>query len=89
MTTLSHAIGRAAVIKAAITTAERKLQEAIDLASEAGLPEISDRLSASLRHFEHGHARAGEAAVMVAGHYGVPTSDVGGEDKPTDPPGGR
>lgn len=90
MIALSRAIDQAAIIKAAITTAERELQEAIDFATEAGLPAIAAKLTASLTHIEHGHARAGEAAALVAAHFGEQDASVfsGGDDKPSDPPKG-
>ena len=88
MTTLPQVIGKAALLKAHLTELEIKLQDAADAASEAGRPDIADKLVAALDHVRRGHARAGEAAAMVAVHYGTDTVNVGGEDKPTDPPPG-
>jgi len=88
MTTLPQAIGKAALLRAHYTALEINLQARVDDALALGLPDIADKLTAALDHVQRGHARAGEAAVMVAAHYSVPTADVGGEDKPTDPPPG-
>ena len=88
MTTQAQAIGRAAVVKEAFARVERELQEGVDLAQAAGRPDVADKLAIALTHVKVGHARAGEAAVLIAEHYGVATVDVGGEDKPTDPPPG-
>lgn len=88
MTTLPQAIGKAAILRARYTALEIDLQARIDDAVAIGRLDIADKLTAALDHVLRGHARAGEAAGMAAAYYGVPTSDVGGEDKPTDPPPG-
>lgn len=86
MTTLSQAIGRAALLKARFASIEAGLQDAYTAATAGGRPDIAVKLGAALEHVQRGHARAGEAAGLVAAHFDVPVSDVGGEDKP--PPGG-
>jgi len=88
MTTLPQAIGKAAILKARYTALENDLQDRIDDALALGRPDIADKLTAALEHVHRGHARAGEAAVMVADHYGADPVDVGGETKPDDPPPG-
>jgi len=90
MTTLPQAIGKAALLRAHYTALEIDLQARVDDALALGLTDIADKLTAALDHVRRGHARAGEAAALAAAYYGVPTADVGGEDKPTDPaPGGN
>jgi hypothetical protein len=82
------AIGKAAVVRASIVTAERQLRDAIATATEAGRADIAARLAAALTHVERGHARANEAAVMVAEHFGEQDISVfsGPEDKPDPEP---
>lgn len=88
MTSKTQAIGKAAVVRAALNSVERHLQDAIDLAMEDGRPDIADKLAAAMTHVERGHARANEAAVMVAGHFAEPDVGVfsGPEDKPDPEP---
>jgi len=87
MTSKAQAIGRAAVVRAGFNSVERRLQEAIDLAIEAGRPDIADRLSAALSGVEAGHVAANEAAALIAAHYDEGDVSVfsGGDDKPTVP----
>ena len=84
MTTKARSIGRATLLRAAITSAERLLTEGIEDALDAGRPDIADKLQSALAHIERGHARANEATPLVAAHFGE--SDVrlwsGPEDKP-------
>lgn len=88
MTSLPQAIGRAAIVRAGFNSVERRLQEAVDLAIEAGRPDIADRLSAALSGVEAGHVAANEAAALIAAHYGEPDVSVlsGPEDKPDPDP---
>ncbi len=89
MTTKARAIGRAALLRSAITSAERLLGEAIEDAQAAGRQDIADKLSAALVHIERGHTRANQAATLVAAHFGETDVQVfsGPEDKPDDEPG--
>jgi len=84
----ADAIGKAGVVKAAIANAERRLQDVVDLATNAGRPDIADKLAAALAHVERGHARANEAAVMVAEHFDEPDISVfsGGDGDDKDQP---
>jgi len=84
MTTKARSITRAALLRAAITSAERLLLEAIETAQEAGRQDIADKLSGALAHIERGHARANEAAPLVAAHFTEPNVALwsGPEDKP-------
>jgi len=90
MTTKARSIGRAALLRAAITSAERLLLESIEDAQEAGRQDIADKLSAALAHVERGHGRANETAAMIAAHFGEPDATLwsGGDDKPEEPPPG-
>lgn len=88
MTTKSQAIGRAALLRAAITSTERLLMGDIEAAQAAGRQDIADKLTASLAHVERAHARANEVAGLVAAHFGETDVKVfsGPEDKPDDTP---
>jgi len=78
---------RARLFRAAITSAELLAAESVDAAVEAGRQDIADKLTSALALIERAHARAGEAAAMIAQHYGDPVALWSGpEDKPP-PPG--
>ena len=84
MTTKARSVTRAVLLRAAITSAERLLLEGIETAQEAGRQDIADKLSSALVHVERGHARASEAAPLIAAHFDEPSVALwsGPEDKP-------
>ncbi len=87
MTTAAQAIGKAAVVRAHLTGVERRLQDGIDIALDAGRQDIADRLGDALTLVEAGHAAATEAAGMIAAHFGEGVEAFSGpEDKPDPDP---
>lgn len=84
MISRAKAVGKAAMVRAHLNGAERRLQDGIDEALEAGRQDIADKLSTALALIESAHTKATEAAHLVAAHFDEPdvTLFSGGDDKP-------
>lgn len=87
MISRAKAVGKAALVRAHLNGAERKLQDGIDAALDAGRQDIADKLAVCLVLLEKAHGKATEAATLIAAHFNEPDVSLfsGGDDKPPPP----
>jgi len=80
----TQAIGRAALVRALVNGLERRVQEGIDGASDAGAPAAAAKLTDAQALIEQAHVALTEAAALIAAHFGEADASAfsGGDDKP-------